>query len=152
MTWSAGSKFGNHQLQPWRLRWLWMWLWWSQLWMRPNAIAGHGAANMWTNLCMPTKNRHEESSDFWRCMKLNMMSNESPHYSTHGKKSKTTNYSLAYPASWAHGQLSSGEEFAKNVEEHFRADAGTKWGRGGRSWIRRDSAIRSVQSCHGTCH
>lgn len=25
--WSAGSKFGNHQLQPWRLRWLWMWLW-----------------------------------------------------------------------------------------------------------------------------
>ena len=24
------------------------------------------------------------------------------------------------------GQLSSGEEFAKNVEEHFRADAGTK--------------------------
>lgn len=59
-------------------------------------------------------------------MKLNMMSNESPHYSTHGKSQKQPITHLLIQPHGLMGQLSSGEEFAKNVEEHFRADAGTK--------------------------
>ena len=55
-----------------------------------------------------------------------MMSNESPHYSNPWKESTNArNYLLIQPHG-PMGQLSSGEEFAKDVEEHFRADAGTK--------------------------
>ncbi len=87
--WSAGSKFWNHQLQPWRLRWLWMWLWWSQLWMRPSSTAAHSPTYMWTNVCMPTKNKEEESSDFedvWECIWWAMRAHT---IATHGKSQQT---------------------------------------------------------------